>query len=172
MKRIDTFDCIKFLRCLSDDNRQHKQSLNTSDRFGGMTGSIYSQRSSPCFSVTPPFFFFLSALAHLQLLFLVSEMVHLSPNPPEAWMTQISPSQTNQSKEATPTFHNPFCHLLPFSSEHFLLSESNVSVGLFTCSLIPLRCALHERLDPSYCQLYPQHLPPCVEYNRCSIHIC
>lgn len=84
------------------------------------------------------FFFF--AIGHLQLLFLLSERLHLSPNPHEAWMTQISPPQRGllrltNPKKPCPTFHNPSCHPLPFSSEHLLLSESSMSVYWLTCSL-------------------------------------
>lgn len=83
-------------------------------------------------------FFF--AIGHLQLLFLVAEMLHLSPNPHEAWMTQISPPQRGllrltNPKKPCPTFHNSSCRPLPFSSEHLLLSESSVSVYWLTCSL-------------------------------------
>lgn len=53
------------------------------------------------------FFFFCSALACLQLLWLVSEMLHLSPNPLEAQMTQISPPQRGLLRQTNPKKTRP-----------------------------------------------------------------
>lgn len=146
--------------------------VKTSDRFGGMIGNIYSQWSSSCSSITPPFFFF-STLAHLQLLFLVSEMVHLSPNPPEAWMTQISPSQTTNPKKPRPHFTIHLVTFLPFPQSTYSYQKA---ACLCICSLVLWPhldvCSVRAKTWPILLPAVSPALTTCVEYNRCSINIC
>lgn len=143
-----------------------------------MIGNFSPREFSFCFSVTllfPPFSFFF-ALAHLWLLLLVSERPHLSPNPHEAWMTQILPPQggllrlTGPQKH-TPPFTSHLVTLFPFPrSTHSYQKAVCLCLHLFSG---PARmCVLWEQgLGLSCCLQHLQYLAQCLEYSRYSIRI-